>query len=135
MRHTQLDNINLRSHPLPEIGATDKLYFKRPGIQQKLMSKLRRGQFRIERQIDLHGMTTVIAEKSLDSFLESCRQSNYRCIRIIHGKGSGSAENRPVIKNRVNEWLRKNENILAFCSAKANDGGTGAVYVLLKTRE
>ena len=99
------------------------------------MTKLSRGLFRIERQIDLHGMTAVIAEKSLNSFLESCRQSNYRCIRIIHGKGSGSADNRPVIKNRINEWLRKNENILAFCSAKANDGGTGAVYALLRTRE
>ena len=135
MRHTQLNDINQRSSPVSEISATDKLYFKRPGIQQKLMSKLRRGQFRIEKQIDLHGMTAVVAEKSLNSFLESCRQSNYRCIRIIHGKGSGSADNRPVIKNRISVWLRKNENILAFCSAKANDGGTGAVYALLRTRE
>lgn len=135
MRHTRLGNIDQRSSPISEISATDKLYFKRPGIQQKLMSKLSRGQFRIERQIDLHGMTAVVAEKSLNSFLESCRQSNYRCIRIIHGKGTGSTDNRPVIKNGINEWLRKNENVLAFCSAKANDGGTGAVYALLRTRE
>lgn len=135
-RHTHFNN-DIDQHPSPgsDIGIADKLYFKRPGIQQKIMEKLRKGRVRIENQIDLHGMTVVVAEKSLNSFLESCLQSNYRCIRIIHGKGTGSANRKPVIKNRVNDWLRMNRNILAFCSAKANDGGTGAIYVLLRTME
>lgn len=135
LRHVQSGNY-VSQHPAPvsDVGGADKLYFKRPGIQQKLMLKLRRGQYRTESQIDLHGLNAAVAERSLDSFLESCRRNNYRCIRIIHGKGTGSADKRPVIKNRINEWLRENGNVLAFCSAKANDGGTGALYVLLRTR-
>ena len=135
LQHDQSNN-HISQHPafLSDVGGADRLYFKRPGIQQKLMLKLRRGLYRIESQIDLHGFSAAVAEKSLDSFLESCRQNNYRCIRIIHGKGTGSANKRPVIKNRINEWLRGNGNVLAFCSAKANDGGTGALYVLLRTR-
>lgn len=132
-----LHNENHKLFPAPEaeIGATDKLYFKRPGIQQKLMEKLRRGQFKIEKQLDLHGMTVVTAEKYLSRFLESCQQNNYRCVRIIHGKGIGSTDRKPVIKNILNEWLKMNHDILAFCSAKADDGGTGAVYVLLRHRQ
>lgn len=135
-KHGLLNN-HYKQSPAPGavIGATDKLYFKRPGIQQKLMEKLRRGQLRIEKQLDLHGMTVVTAEKSLNHFLESCQQNNYRCVRIIHGKGIGSTGRKPVIKNKLDEWLRINQDILAFCSAQAGDGGTGAVYVLLRNRQ
>ena len=80
-------------------------------------------------------MTVVTAEKYLNHFLESCQQNNYRYVKIIHGKGIGSTDKRPVIKNKLNEWLRINQDILAFCSAKADDGGTGAVYVLLRNRQ
>jgi DNA-nicking Smr family endonuclease len=133
--HGQLKNHHRQSFsPIAEIGTTDILYFKRSGVQQRLMEKLRRGQFWIEKQLDLHGMTVVTAEKSLNRFLESCQQNNFRCVRIIHGKGIGSTDRKPVIKNKLNEWLRMNPDILAFCSAKADDGGTGAVYVLLRNR-
>lgn len=115
-----------------ETNAGDELYFKRPGIQQRVMEKLRRGQFTIEKELDLHGMTVADADAALKRFLSFCRRNGYQCIRIIHGKGHGSRDRKPVIKNMLNQWLQKNNQILAFCSARSADGGTGAVYVLLK---
>lgn len=117
---------------IAEVETGDELYFKRPGVQQRVMEKLRRGQFAIEKELDLHGMTVIDAENALKRFLVHCRQSQHRCVRIIHGKGHGSKDKKPVIKNRLNQWLQKNDSILAFCSARHVDGGTGAVYVLLK---
>jgi len=112
--------------------AGDELLFKRPGIQDQLFQKLRRGKLSMERELDLHGMTSKEAQAALDRFLGHCRQQQIRCVRIIHGKGRGSRDGRPVIKNQLNQWLRNIPQVLAFCPARAHDGGTGAVYVLLK---
>jgi DNA-nicking Smr family endonuclease len=118
-----------------DVETGDELYFKRPGVQQRVMEKLRRGQFAIEKELDLHGLTVVDAENALKRFLVYCRQNEIRCVRIIHGKGHGSKDKKPVIKNKLNQWLQKNNSILAFCSARPVDGGTGAIYVLLRNRE
>jgi DNA-nicking Smr family endonuclease len=115
-----------------DVETGDELFFKRSGVQQRVMEKLRHGQFAIEKELDLHGMTVNDAESALKRFLVHCQQNQYRCVRIIHGKGLGSKDKKPVIKNRLNQWLQKNDSILAFCSARPVDGGTGAVYVLLK---
>lgn len=117
---------------IPDVEIGDELFFRRDGIQQQVMRKLRRGQYAIESELDLHGMTVSIAKKELDGFLSYCQSTNRRCIRIIHGKGHGSVNKIPVLKNKLNKWLQKDDSILAFCSAPANDGGTGAVYVLIK---
>ena len=117
---------------VPDIEIGDELFFKREGVQQQIMRKLRRGKYAIESELDLHGMTVSIAKKELDDFLSHCQSTNRRCIRIIHGKGHGSVNKIPVLKNKLNEWLQKYDSILAFCSAPPNDGGTGAVYVLIK---
>jgi len=117
---------------IPDIEIDDELFFKREGVQQQIMRKLRRGKYAIESELDLHGMTVSIAKKELDSFLSHCQSTNRRCIRIIHGKGHGSVNKIPVLKNKLNKWLQKYDSILAFCSAPPNDGGTGAVYVLIK---
>ena len=77
-------------------------------------------------------MTILIARQSLSEFLRRRRLSGARCVRIIHGKGRGSAQGLPVLKNKVNYWLQQRDDVLAFCSARPVDGGTGAVYVLLK---
>jgi len=79
-------------------------------------------------------MTVDVARKSLSSFLATCGALDNRCIKIIHGKGRGSKGKQPVLKNRLNYWLQQRDDILAFCSARPVDGGTGAVYVLLKKR-
>ena len=110
----------------------DELLFSKPGLQKQTLRKLRRGQFNIEGELDLHGMTTVMAKEALSTFLKRCKSQNKRCIRIIHGKGLGSKDKKPVIKNKLNNWLQKRDDILAFCSAREVDGGTGAIYLLLK---
>lgn len=117
---------------IPDIDTGDELYFRRDGVQQQIMRKLRRGQFAIESELDLHGMTVSIAKKELDNFLSFCQSTNLRCIRIIHGKGHGSIDKIPVLKNKLNKWLQRCDTILAFCSAPSHDGGTGAVYALIK---
>lgn len=112
--------------------ASDELFFKRPGMQDKALTRLRKGKFAIERELDLHGMNSKDAQAALGRFLLHCRQHDIRCVRIIHGKGHGSRDGTPVIKNKLNQWLQKISQVLAYCSARASDGGTGAVYVLLK---
>jgi DNA-nicking Smr family endonuclease len=108
------------------------LFFARPGVQRKVIRKLRRGQFRIEDQLDLHGMTVSKTADALAAFLGECSKRQRRCVRIVHGKGLGSSGRRPVIKQSVDRWLRLRNEVLAFCSAQPGDGGTGAIYVLLK---
>jgi len=115
-----------------DIEVGDELLYSRNGVQHSVMRKLRRGQYRIEAELDLHRQTTVQARESLQAFILQCRQRQLRCVRIIHGKGLGSKDQRPVLKGRVNQWLRQWDDVLAFCSARPCDGGSGATYVLLR---
>ncbi|MCX4189347.1 Smr/MutS family protein [Methylophaga sp. OBS3] len=114
------------------VGNEEVLEFRRPGIQHKQFAKLRSGKVHIDAELDLHGMTAEKAEPILSVFLEQCQQQQIRCVRVIHGKGWGSRDNRPVLKSKVNHWLRQSDAVLAFCSATIEDGGSGALYVLLK---
>ena len=110
----------------------DELLYVRPGVQQKLLRKLRRGQFSIGAALDLHGKTVAEAQEALAEFLSDCRNRGIRGVRIIHGKGLRSPGGRPVIKGKLDRWLRHRDEVVAFCSARQVDGGTGALYVLLK---
>jgi DNA-nicking Smr family endonuclease len=114
----------------------DQLQYERPGGAQKsVLKKLRGGKLAVDSTLDLHGLTVEQARLQLIDFMEECRQFSYRHVIIIHGKGFRS-QNRPVIKPMVNRWLRQADEVLAFCSTQPKDGGTGAVYVLLrKTRD
>ncbi len=117
----------------PELLETgEELFFARSGLQHNVLRKLRRGQYSIGAELDLHGLTAAAAREQLAAFLIACRQRDLRCVRIIHGKGNGSVQRRPVLKGKVNHWLQQRDEVLAFCSARPVDGGTGAVYVLLK---
>lgn len=111
----------------------DVLSYVQPGIQKQVFKKLRRGQYSVGSELDLHGMNRMEAQTSLTVFINEARQQNIRCVRIIHGKGHGSSNLGPVIKPLVNTWLQRREDVLAFASARPVDGGTGAVYVLLKS--
>jgi len=117
-------------HAMVETG--EELLFTRNGIQQSLIRKLRRGYFSTEAELDLHGLTVPEARITLTDFLHHCRDYGMRCVRIVHGKGHGSKNKLPVLKNKVNHWLQQRDEVLAFCSARQVDGGTGAIYVLLK---
>jgi len=110
----------------------EELHFVRDGIQSRVIRKLKRGQFRIEAEIDLHGMTVEMARQGISEFLTFCQDENRRCVRIIHGKGLSSKHKGPVLKQMVNRWLRQRKEVLAFTSALPKHGGTGAIYVLIK---
>ena len=115
-----------------DVEAEEALHFVRDGIQSTVMRKLKRGQFPIEGEIDLHGLNVDAARQAISTFLPLCQSENRRCIRIIHGKGLSSKRKGPVLKTMVNRWLRQRNDVLAFTSAQPNHGGTGAIYVLLK---
>lgn len=115
-----------------DLDTGEELYYCREGVQKVVLRKLRRGQFHVGAVLDLHGMTVVRAKEALILFLHDARRDNLRCVRIIHGKGNGSHHRGPVLKQKINHWLRQRDEVLAFCSARLMDGGTGAIYVLLR---
>jgi DNA-nicking Smr family endonuclease len=114
-----------------EVEAGDELTFRRSGVQDGVIRKLRRGHYRVESELDLHGLIVDEARHALRSFLARAIARQQRCVRIVHGKGLGSGPRGPVLKKAVNLILRKNAAVVAFCSARQVDGGTGAMYVLL----
>ncbi len=115
-----------------DIETGEELLYTRPGIQQRVLRKFRRGQYTIEAQLDLHGRIVAEARELVSDFLRQAQANGKRVVRIIHGKGLSSEGKMPILKGKVNSWLRQKDAVLAFCSAPKKDGGTGAVYVLLK---
>jgi DNA-nicking Smr family endonuclease len=101
------------------------LSFQRAGVRIQVMRRLRRGVYPIDDELDLHGLSQMTARSRLADFIS-------RCVRIIHGKGSRSGARGPVLKTAVNLWLRRHMDVMAFASARAIDGGAGALYVLLR---
>lgn len=116
--------------PLPDIG--DELHYRAPGLQDGAFRRLQRGTLHLDGELDLHGMRADEAKLAIVRFLAEARDRNWRCLRIIHGKGLRSKGDGPVLKQRVDGWLRQRQDVLAFCSARREHGGTGAVYVLLR---
>lgn len=115
-----------------EIAAGDEWSFMRPGISRQTLRRLRRGYWSIEAQLDLHGYTRDQARMELAHFLDESVRHGLRCVRVIHGKGRSSRNGEPVLRARVGSWLSQRGEVLAFCQAKPEDGGSGAVLVLLK---
>ncbi|MGH8657216.1 MAG: Smr/MutS family protein [Gammaproteobacteria bacterium] len=120
------------SYDPSELETGEELLYCHSSISWPQFRKLRRGCFSIQAELDLHGMTVPLARQALRSFLSQCIVLRYRCVRVIHGKGNGSFNRQPVLKQKLKHWLSQRHDILAFCSARRVDGGTGAVYVLLK---
>lgn len=116
-----------------DVETGEELTYLKNGVQRGVLRNLRRGHYSVVAELDLHGMTTPQARQAVSEFLRDCRLSHLNCLRIIHGKGYGSYQKQPVLKSKVNAWLRQHEHVQAFCSARASDGGTGAVYVLIKS--
>ncbi|MEN8261151.1 MAG: Smr/MutS family protein [Pseudomonadota bacterium] len=122
------------SDDLAELSVTDSLSYVTPALQKNILKKMRRGFFDIEAELDLHGFTEREARRQLLCFIHLCVLDGLRCVHIIHGKGYRSLQRNPLLKNKVNLWLRQHDDILAFCSAKPADGGTGAIYALLRKK-
>ncbi len=120
-----------RATVMSELSVADTLSFVGPGLQKTVLRKLKRGFFGIDAELDLHGLTAYQAKRLLENFIKRCLSGQIRCVHIIHGKGYRSPGQKPILKNKLNFWLRQHPGVLAFCSAPPSDGGTGAVYVLL----
>lgn len=107
------------------------------GLNRGLIKKLKRGEFPVKDFIDLHGMTRLDAEQALGDFLFRSYRSGVRCVLVVHGRGLNSPDSFPVLKEGLPQWLGKGtvrKIVLAFATARPYDGGTGAVYVLLRGR-
>jgi len=109
----------------------EELAFRRPWIREDVLRRLRRGEFALTAEADLHGLGRHAAHAALREFVAESVARGAACVRVIHGKGRGSGPSGPVLKHVVNHWLRRMEDVVAFASARPVDGGTGAVYVLL----
>jgi DNA-nicking Smr family endonuclease len=110
----------------------ESLSWRRSGIGADVVRKLRRGQWSIRGQIDLHGLRVDEARLALVEFLVHARRNEWRCLRVIHGKGLGSPSREPVLKGKALKWLAQREEVMAFCQARPNDGGSGALIVLIR---
>jgi DNA-nicking Smr family endonuclease len=115
-----------------DLETGDELYFYQPGVQRRVVTKLRRGGFAVSAELDLHGCTVPQAHQRLGEFLSGLDRRRQTCVRIIHGKGLRSPGRQPVLRNKVALWLARRRDVLAYCSAPGHDGGLGALYVLLK---
>lgn len=116
-----------------ELETGEELLYLREGANPKLLRRLRRGEFRPQAESDLHGLNERQAGEAIRLFLAEARHERWQCVRIIHGKGLRSGPAGPVLKAKTASVLRRREEVIAFASARAIDGGTGAVLVLLKT--
>ena len=102
------------------------------GVDRREIRKLKTGEYIVRDRRDLHGMTVADALASVGRFIGTSRRRGHRCVCIIHGRGLHSTGNQPILKARVREYLRSHRSVLAYADAPASDGGSGAVYVLLR---
>jgi DNA-nicking Smr family endonuclease len=108
------------------------LSFQRPGLAPDVVARLRRGDWAIQAELDLHGMRRDAAREAVSSFLREASLRGWRCLRVVHGKGHGSPGREPVLKGKVQRWLGQSQAVLAFAQATAAEGGAGALVVLLR---
>jgi len=114
------------------LQADDELSFQRPGVGADVLRKLRRGEWVIQDEVDLHGCRVDEARELLTTFLREALKRGLRCVRVIHGKGLGSLGRQPVLKGKTRTWLAQREEVIAFCQARPAEGGSGALVVLLR---
>ncbi len=113
------------------LDTDDALSFRRPGIGTDVTRKLRKGDWSIQGQVDLHGLRREDAREALVDFIKDAARMGWRCVRVVHGKGLGSLGKTPVLKGKVQSWLVQKQEVLAFVQARPAHGGAGALVVLL----
>jgi DNA-nicking Smr family endonuclease len=117
----------------PSLGTGEENQFLRDGLGRDVLRKMRRGHWVIQDHLDLHGVNREQALPLLTGFLFACLNRSLRCVRVVHGKGLRSPNREPVLKGMVRQWLARRDDVLAFCEAPANQGGSGALLVLLRS--
>ena len=130
MREALSDEVDVESLLLTDDG----LSFRRVGIGPDVPVRLRRGQWALQGEIDLHGLTREAARERLVAFLREAHRRGQRCVRVVHGKGNGSPGRQPVLKEKVQRWLAQRNEVIAFAQASGAQGGAGALLVLLAPR-
>ncbi len=115
---------------LPPVNHDELLQFIRSGVSPKILRKMRLGQYNVNAILDMHGKTVEQAREALSQFLLHCQEDGIQQVLIIHGKGRNAVH--PILKNKLNHWLRQTAQVLAFCSATPHNGSSGALYVLLR---
>jgi DNA-nicking Smr family endonuclease len=139
-RQRELDEIEVMQElahapiDFAEVESGEELSWLRPGLQNRVLKRLRRGHWRVQDELDLHQMNTEAAAGSIRSFIDLARRDGLSCVKIIHGKGLRSGPDGPRLKRLTARLLTRIEPVCAFASAPPKDGGTGAVYVLLSRR-
>jgi DNA-nicking Smr family endonuclease len=118
--------------PSHELESGEELLYLREGQSPSVISKLRRGHWVVQANLDLHGLISDEARTQVAEFLAGCKKRGIRCVRIVHGKGLGSRNREPILKHKVRNWLIQKDEVIAYAQARAADGGSGAVIVLLK---
>ncbi len=108
-----------------------ELSYARSGVGADVLRKLRKGEWAVQREIDLHGLRREEAREALAAFIRQAHLHGIRCVRVVHGKGLGSPDKTPVLKARVHSWLAQKRQVMAFVQARPLEGGAGAVLVLL----
>jgi DNA-nicking Smr family endonuclease len=113
------------------IGEADA--FLRPGLPRGVLRDLRRGRWTIRNHLDLHGLNRRQAHEEIARFLAESVRAGKRCVRVVHGRGLGSPGREGVLRQLVKSWLSRSKDVLAFCHPPPNDGGEGALWVLLRS--
>ena len=124
------DEVDIESLLLTDDG----LSFRRPDVGPDVLTKLRKGHWAIQHQLDLHGLRRDEAREALGGFIRLAHQHGHRCLRVVHGKGHGSPGKQPVLKAKVQRWLAQRREVIAFAQASGPQGGAGALIVLLAGR-
>ncbi len=127
LREALSDEVDVESLLLTDDG----LSFRRPGVGLDVVTKLRRGHWMIQSQIDLHGLRRDEAREQLAAFVREAVRRGERCLRVVHGKGLGSPGREPVLKGKVQRWLAQCDEVIAFAQGSGPQGGAGALIVLL----
>lgn len=113
------------------LDVDDALSYRRSGVGTDVTRKLRRGDWAIQREIDLHGLRRDEAREALSAHIREALRRGHRCVRVVHGKGHGSPGRQPVLKAKVQRWLGQSAEVAAFAQASGPQGGAGALIVLL----
>ncbi|MEY4765976.1 MAG: hypothetical protein RI907_2649 [Pseudomonadota bacterium] len=111
----------------------ESLSWRRPELGLDVVRKLRRGVWALQGELDLHGLRTDEARERVQGFLREAQLKGWRCVRVVHGKGLGSPGKQPVLRDKVKRWLVQSDRVLAFVQARADEGGVGALVVLLQS--
>jgi len=127
LRESMSDEMDVESL----LETDDTLSFRRRGVAPQVLKRLRRGEWAIQAEVDLHGLRRDEARERLGGFLREAVKGGLRCVRVVHGKGLGSPGREPVLKGKVKAWLVQRAEVMAFTQARASEGGAGALVVLL----